>query len=313
MDGSTSGGNGRCMEGGESDMNRILLRYRPIAPKPVVGGSGGGSAVLIGKRTKRKYVRVCKDKSVGKQRLIETLQLLPEKADLKAEITQLSVGSGDSYGSDLKAEITQLSVVSGDSYGSDVRVLEQNNDDNNNNNFENIWYAADVGGVIESWVTVESVVVDERVSEESNRWFVEDEDRLLMNDNFVRQQFEGESRPGFIAKAESGRVELVNEAYRRMVGCNRTDVRSGCVKTVSVWLEIKEEVAEVISRVRSAFSCWVKVHCNREEDGRRGVSMVLPCDAWRVQRGGFAWRLDTRAALCLGIVADTDGCFRPSS
>lgn len=288
---SGDGGAGWCMEGGrgvDRDINRILLKYRPIAPKPVVGGSDlsiSGSSLLTGKRTKRRYVRVssgrCKNKDKNKEdKRVVTLQLLPERVD--------SEGYGDAKNSDLTA-------------------LER---DNNNNNFDvnsnhspsdGVFRSIVSSRVAESWIVVESV--------EDNLYA--NDHQVMWNDNFVQHQLEGDTYPGFISRAESGRVEWVNEAYRRMVGCGSSAISHSPL--IVVWLKIKEEFAEVISRVGNVFSCWVKVQYNNNEDGRRGVSMVLPCDAWRVENGGFAWRLDARAALCLGFVTDSsDGRFHPS-
>uniref|UniRef100_A0A7C9CLE7 DUF7950 domain-containing protein n=1 Tax=Opuntia streptacantha TaxID=393608 RepID=A0A7C9CLE7_OPUST len=84
-----------------------------------------------------------------------------------------------------------------------------------------------------------------------------------------------------------------NEAYRRMVlGDTWRDRRM----TVSV--EMRERVPERVQ----AFTCRVRVE--RTNDGResRGSSsLTLPCDVWRIDGGGFAWRLDVDAALSLGL------------
>ena len=67
-------------------INQIMLRFRPIAPKPTGDGDTSGSADpnnkgLVGKkRAKRKYVRINKNKVSVKQKFEEsvaTLQLLP--------------------------------------------------------------------------------------------------------------------------------------------------------------------------------------------------------------------------------------------
>ncbi|KAK0589566.1 hypothetical protein LWI29_015890 [Acer saccharum] len=84
------------------NMDRIMLRYRPIAPKPVGGGGSDSKNVLVNnKRSKRKYVRVSKNNIGGYRRKkktttqvldgtgskdgtddkMVTLQLLPERAD----------------------------------------------------------------------------------------------------------------------------------------------------------------------------------------------------------------------------------------
>ena len=98
--------------GGSQDktvINPIMLRFRPIAPKPVAGDSGSGgiqfdnkNLLLCNPRAKRKYVRVRKNNIKRKKRSssdhlhheeasknpekIVTLQLLPEKTEAKRPI-----------------------------------------------------------------------------------------------------------------------------------------------------------------------------------------------------------------------------------
>ena len=109
MDGAGSWNVAFCGGGGgardKTIINRIMLRFRPIAPKPAVGASPpGGSvpenmskALLAGKRTKRKYVRVRRNSGYSRknrsksfeesekkddlENTVVTLQLLPEKID----------------------------------------------------------------------------------------------------------------------------------------------------------------------------------------------------------------------------------------
>ncbi|KAK7858074.1 hypothetical protein CFP56_014543 [Quercus suber] len=40
---------------------------------------------------------------------------------------------------------------------------------------------------------------------------------------------------------------------------------------------------------------WTYDTCGKERS-----SITLPCDVWRMDGGGFAWRLDVKAALSLG-------------
>lgn len=83
-----------------------MLKFRPIAPKPVNGDSDSCESILnsknldvTSKRKKRKYVRVCEKNNTRKKRILDraredndgnkgfvTLQLMPEKADLNKPI-----------------------------------------------------------------------------------------------------------------------------------------------------------------------------------------------------------------------------------
>lgn len=102
MDVENSGPSYGCHVGPQDRMimNRIMLRFRPIAPKPVADGSGPGSKPenekaepVSRRRGKRKYVRVkknrkCKNSAEKEERKdgsdnngsIVTLQLLPESS-----------------------------------------------------------------------------------------------------------------------------------------------------------------------------------------------------------------------------------------
>jgi hypothetical protein len=112
-DGGFDGGLGGMESGDQSGMircgggvqdnaiiNRMMLRFRPIAPKPATGGSGTGGPAVDSKnafvtkgRAKRKYVRVRKNsgyrrkkrKAEEETKEMETLQLLPEKSESAPE------------------------------------------------------------------------------------------------------------------------------------------------------------------------------------------------------------------------------------
>lgn len=85
-------------------------------------------------------------------------------------------------------------------------------------------------------------------------------------------------------------------AYRSMVGEQEE-------RETMVWLVTKERAVGVMSNYdTAAFSCRVRVQysgCGGSSAGDWS-SLTLPCDVWRMESGGFAWRLDVEAALCLG-------------
>ena len=102
-----------------------------------------------------------------------------------------------------------------------------------------------------------------------------------------RMSLERDTCPGFLSDGY-GRVVWMNGAYRSMVGQEKeTD-------EVTVCLVVKETASvAAVALVYPAFTCRVRVQytCG---------SLTLPCDVWRMEGGGFAWRLDVKAALCLG-------------
>jgi hypothetical protein len=80
--------------------------------------------------------------------------------------------------------------------------------------------------------------------------------------------------PGFISDGY-GRVTWINGAYREMMG-------EGVVALV-----MKVNGVRVVQ-----FACG---------SGRERNSLTVPCDVWRMDCGGFAWRLDVKAALSLRL------------
>ncbi|KAK7850937.1 tryptophan synthase alpha chain [Quercus suber] len=121
-------------------VSREMLRFRPITPKPVTDGSGSSymltekkNSVVSKGRTKRKYVRVRKNSMNGYKKMVseeeskdgvlKTLQLLPEKAEMKdpvdptaekvgVEVDNVEGGDGGGGGgSDLTVEMGQTRVV----------------------------------------------------------------------------------------------------------------------------------------------------------------------------------------------------------
>ncbi|VFQ93727.1 unnamed protein product [Cuscuta campestris] len=88
--------------------------------------------------------------------------------------------------------------------------------------------------------------------------------------------------PGFLSDGLN-RVTWANAAYREMVGHSG----GGAV--------VVGEGVEVPPITAAAFTCRVRVvTCG-------GKCRVLWCDVWRMDGGGFAWRLDTEVALTLGL------------
>ncbi|GMJ04334.1 DIG-like 4 [Hibiscus trionum] len=284
----------KCAGGAQDKtiINRIMLRFRPIAPKPVNGDSiscestfGNKSLGVTSKRVKRKYVRVCKNNNRRRRRVLDeakednegnkgsitlvTLQLMPETADLeKSTVFDRSLGDEcDRY----------LDRTAGDNYQSQDQPSPYLK-------FEKTVAAdQDVIGLsdqtaLESWVTVESVT--DTCMDEGEMENCTDVERI--------KSLEEDTRPCFVSDS-GNHVLWVNEAYKKMVGVDGAD-------ETTVGLVVKQG----FEFPRGAFSCRVGLQYG-DGEGKKTPSKVVPCDAWEMSSGGFAWRLDVKAALSLGL------------
>ncbi|CAN1153787.1 hypothetical protein LINPERPRIM_LOCUS14936 [Linum perenne] len=114
-----------------------------------------------------------------------------------------------------------------------------------------------------------------------------------------KKDLEGDTCPAFVSDSE-GKVQWVNEAYREMVTSEKGKGCSGAGK-VRVKLVVEEKLKPYMERYK-AFSCWVGVrfgeNSNRNSSNSNGLR--VPCDVWKVEEG-FAWRLDIKVALKLGL------------
>ncbi|CAH8325587.1 unnamed protein product [Eruca vesicaria subsp. sativa] len=263
---------------GISKADRIMLRFRPIAPKPssdaggvspkygsttTSGGSGpSGSSDVSGntKRGKRKSSGVNSRKCNKRKRpntttTAVTLSLLPETRlfqDLNVppvEKNQKQNGplwlsfNGEMLTPYKTAEISQRTVV------------------------------------------VSSCVTVERVTDAWNDGY-----GLGNTDEEKKMNLGRDTCPGFISDGV-GRVTWTNEAYKKMA---KEDINMSYDNFhVIVRLVMKERPMLTYS----AFTCRVRLQYTCQ-DRERG-SVTVPCDVWRLDGGGFAWKLDVKAALCL--------------
>ncbi|XP_022843571.1 uncharacterized protein LOC111367092 [Olea europaea var. sylvestris] len=265
-----------------SNVGRIMMRFRPIAPKPAftngsVSGAGANSSttentdpsVKTG-RGKRKHAkdtasganntnkRVCNRKikaspentapggSVSGVESLVTLPLFPQASDGK-ENKKRGAPSFPLW----------LSFGSGEREDSAVVLPPE-----------------PPRAMVGSWVKVESVI---NTLLDCYRLGRTDEERMV--------SLQRDTCPGIISDGLN-RVLWTNEAYRKMVG--------GAAEEVVAWLVMKAEA--VVPAGIPSFTCRVRV----VTFGKDKISLTLPCDVWRMDCGGFAWRLDTTAALSLG-------------
>ncbi|XP_057970183.1 uncharacterized protein LOC131159345 [Malania oleifera] len=247
-------------------VDRIMLRFRPIAPKPASGAAvpgvsppescprggrgkrrcgGSGGRESAGRRCVRKRKASSETESP-----VVTLPLLPETPVWKDSPASPTRAASEVGGLGLPS--TWLN------FGSERKEVEEAGE-----------------GVVGSWVTVERVTGTRAEGEWS----------LGRTDEERRRNLEGDECPGFISDGWN-RVGWTNGAYRRMAA-------GGAGNYEKVGVVMKEGVP----RTCEAFACRVRVQCGGKE---RSSAVTMPCDAWRMDAGGFAWRLDVHAALSLG-------------
>ncbi|XP_030531114.2 uncharacterized protein LOC115741390 [Rhodamnia argentea] len=289
--------------GGPYDMSkvdRIMLRFRPIAPKPACGGSSSGGSSPESKDTRvrpgrgrRRQVRsggnTTTKRSSRKRRACSkekvgyalppgekvTLPLLPEMPEHKV--------GGDLR--NVKAGLRQAA----DYYRCAMDpVLSRDSDKGQTQNVPK-WLRFDDNapkpappllqplGRPSPCVTVECV---------TDTWV--DGEALGRTDEERWWNLERDTCPGFTSDG-LGRVTWINGALRKMVG-REEDEEGDC----RVWLAVREEARGMMW---GAFTCRVRMEYTW---GRERRAVTLPCDVWRMDGGGFAWRLDVEAALRLG-------------
>lgn len=265
-------------------VDRIMLRFRPIAPKPAAGGSVSGltqdnpgsaaSSRTSGtpSRATRRRCRTSGGTSATVSRKRRALQEEKSKPDV-AEVVTLSLlpdapvsspssGSGSGSGSETSPSPSQQSVLplrrpSPIFLGSEPAPV----------------LAPQPVRPVGSWLSVECM---------TGTW-VEGENRFASGEEAVSSIVNDETCPCFISDGWN-RVTWTNEAYRKMVG-------GGEGEEMVVGLAMKEKIPET----QRAFSCRVRVQYTCRN------SLMVPCDVWRmINGGGFAWRLDIKAALSLG-------------
>ena len=276
-------------------MNRIMLRFRPIAPKPTTGGSSSDGSAMDNKnafiskgRTKRKYVRVRKNnnnsgsKRKGRIAEEEMKEALDLDMDMEKAVVTLQLMPEKSERNESPESASWCNI--------DPTVPRKDCEENGD---APIWLNLDEGvsksndkdrTVVESWVTVESVT-DTCMGV-----------GVLGSTDVERMRnLEEDTCPGFVSDGFD-RVVWVNGAFKRMVS-QQNDGQSpesnNNNKKMMVWLVAKDK----LPYLHAAFTCQVKLQYTCKKDK---YSQIVPCDVWRMDGGGFAWRLDVEAALSLG-------------
>lgn len=306
----------------ETMIDRIILRFRPIAPKPATGdldpGAGSKDKLrLLGYRKKRKYVRVNKN-SCGKNKRVSssyhretekevgdfqkgiTLQLLPEKnegtEDHKKESHQV-LGCNPQLAVSAKQESTDQENHHQDPptaptlFNSKQDVIHGASPQDRKL-VVNPTVPQKTVVVVESWVTVECV------TEVLGTCMEGQIERLGRTDDERMRILEQDTCPGFVSDG-SNNVQWINGAFKRMVNDREGNCKDQLEERspeITVSLEVKVGLLAYFS-LCSAFTCWVRL---RDAWKKNRCLQMVPCDVWRMDFGGFAWRLDIEAALSLG-------------
>ncbi|PSR87502.1 ATP-binding cassette sub-family A member like [Actinidia chinensis var. chinensis] len=278
MDGrrSFSAGHGAAGAYGKTIINPIMLRFRPIAPKPLAGGSVSGAAppenknaYLSKARTKRKYVRSHKNKCKTKKTETGKHEFDPTVStqQLVHQIDSVAVGSSNRYFPEIQLfHAPQPRIcLNFDSMPEKSAAIAFRPSDRSDLT------------AMESRVTVECVM---NACMEGGELGSTDVERI--------KNLEVDTCPAFISDG-GYEVRWVNLAYKRMV-CAED---GGAPPETAVELVVQAELPAAYP----AFPCRVRV----EYTWRKAKhTRTMPCDVWRMDFGGFAWKLDVKAALSLG-------------
>ncbi|KAL3617550.1 hypothetical protein CASFOL_037871 [Castilleja foliolosa] len=264
--------------GGAYDMSkvdRIMLRFRPIAPKPafidgsISGGGNSGSVafpVKSGRGKRRKSAKYgCNNDTVSeKSNRGRRKKLSPENTESGGSVT----------GEEKDVKTLPLMPVEPDA----AEVPSVRNEGSGGDTVTPVAAAV----VVRSWVKVECVA--DTWAEAAGCYGYggmrrTDEERVM--------NLHLDTCPGFISDGQN-RVRWMNAAYRRMVSAEMEEV-AACVVV---------EKGVVVPEGCAGFTCRVRVvTCG----GKDKSVKTVPCDVWRMDGGGFAWRLDTAAALSLWV------------
>ncbi|KAM7266804.1 hypothetical protein ACFE04_008970 [Oxalis oulophora] len=285
-------------------INQIMLRYRPIAPKPVLNDSasdgltpGKLNAAVLRKRVKRKYVRVSKNNA---KKRTDPKTLSNDEVTVKSEVNGVK---NDVFTLQLLPEKSDLESLSKDRTWLDLNRNDNDNDKNNDSfdfivgkDLTDVSKSSDRTAVM-SWVMLESVTSNCMGEGAYDRMGCTDVDRV--------NNLERDTCPGFISDGFD-KVVWVNQAYMKMVtGDYNNNNNSNGDELITVKLVVKEkllllgkESPAFMGLVKWKYDTWQKEMKNMN---KKKVLLTVPCDVWRMDFGGFAWRLDVKAALRLGL------------
>jgi hypothetical protein len=270
-----------AMYGGESDVawrvGRILLKYRPIAPKPAAMAPAAPATTDLKSapssgRLKRKVPPVA---TAPGTRPASKRGRKPKKANTTpAQQTEEREEKCSSFSS------STTTTTSGDSSSLVTLPLMPESPETKPPPL-----------VIPANETVTAVVVPTPVRPVGSWVTVEGLTDIWREEVPVLPNITSEEAPVLISDGW-GRVTWANAAYKNLVtggGEEGEEVRVGLVTRglVPSW------------GTCGGFTCRLRVRYACRKKGK--VSLAAPCDIWRIDGGGYAWRLDIKAALSLGL------------
>ncbi|XP_020595508.1 uncharacterized protein LOC110035595 [Phalaenopsis equestris] len=285
-------------------LSTIMLRYRPIVPKPFPAGSAPGIALeptLVGKRVKKGEGTRRKGGSfVGKR------GRKPRKVQ--------DMTTRDAAGSSGMAQVLTLQLMSVtperkegvQAVGSPMLSITG----------ESPFFCPvlDRAGVVVSPRPALSAAVSVTIESVTEVWSM-GFCGITGRDDELRRWLEAGDCPAFISIV-ADRITWTNSAFRRMLigegasaesSSSSSSSYSSTSKSDAVSLlepSVEEEVRVVLvtrglipGDMCQAFTCMTSL---RHSCGRRGkASLAVPCDIWRLEDGCLAWRLDMKTALRL--------------
>lgn len=274
-----------------SKVDRIMLRYRPIAPRPDSGGSssppldsvspksrrgkrkyskenssssGGGGGSVNSNGNSRRYNRRRNEEAKNGSEIV-TLPLLPETPERRKEPPRVLVPAAPELGASLSS--LRFSFRDDGRYETAKRGLDLT---------KGLLTGRTETVVSSSLLTVECLA--------------EGEYELGRTDEEKKMNLERDTCPGFISDG-LGRVIWTNGSYRDLVIGKG---KAKCCSQMSVWLVMNEK--QLLTK--RTFTCRMRLQYTH--GGNEVSSITLPCDGSKMNDGGFAWRLDVNAALFLG-------------
>ncbi|XP_076954312.1 uncharacterized protein LOC143628671 [Bidens hawaiensis] len=292
MDGGNVNSRSRCVSTATDRNNnnnnnmiidQIMLRFRPIAPRPVTAERSGNALPVMRKRVKRKYVRVKKTKKNKKKMMNDVINWF----DLDRTVA-VTVMDPD-YPDPLQSLQKVTNWISFDTKG----VINNNDNDlfickpPRPSDLHGVDLAVAVSNreVAESWITLKMVTGT-----------CEDRRMFGYTDEEIMRNLKADTCPGFISNGFGyDEVRWVNPAYQSMVNVDSNLAVSDSSEVV-VWLVVKVDKLSV-EKYLPAFSCRVRIEYQSSD---KKSPLTVPCDVCKMNSGEFAWRLDVKFALSLG-------------
>ncbi|KAL6497587.1 hypothetical protein OROHE_027216 [Orobanche hederae] len=288
----------------QSVLNRILLRFRPIAPKPFGGKSASGaveheSGNVAWRRAKRKYVRVRgrQGKHCARTKVTEGEKTSSSPPEMERSAV-LNESSPEKITVTLQL-LPERSVTEHNSCDiSTQRILQENLTDHNTDRCNldagvspEVTADNSVGGSVD-FRTVGSVIETMIAVECVTDWFA-DQVGLGFSDKEMVYSLEKDTCPGFLSDGTNN-VIWVNEAYKKMVTADDGEI-TAAEKRFLVWLVVNDDIPHFYP----SFACRARIVQQRGKGQK--WNKIMPCDVWRMDFGGLAWKLDVNTALSLNL------------